>query len=52
MPKYNKKQKELIAEKIAESFVCTYSKLAPTMLRLAARKAKAILENTKQANSS
>jgi len=48
MPKYTKKQKDQIAEKLAESFICSYSKSAPMILRLAARKAKTILENAKE----
>lgn len=48
MPKYNKKQKDQIAEKLAASCICTYSKSAPMILRLAARKAKEILEKAKQ----
>ena len=48
MPTYNKKQKDQIAKKTAENWVCLYGKRAPSMLRLAARKAKEILQNAKQ----
>lgn len=48
MPKYTKKQKDQIAENLAVKCVCSYSKSAPMILRLAARKAKAMLENAKQ----
>lgn len=38
MLRLDKKQKDIVAEKIADKYQMAYSKQAPTILRLAARK--------------
>ena len=48
MPKYTKKDRDNIAENLAVKCVCGYSKAAPAILRLAAHKAKQIIDKAKQ----
>jgi len=46
--KLSKKDKDNIAQDKAERYVREYSKAAPMILRLAARKAKVIIDGAKQ----